>query len=154
MTGNGCQETCIDRLIRYSGATSWNNRHNLYWIQNWNAGSNQIISVLFALSHCAQHWWLDPKPAPLAVFAAQFSSAENPPKKRLHVHDNHQFTFAYVVNLWCSLYTRQNTCLLCSWLLLTDSSFYVIVLCAIFQCISAENVGSQPYFSRIFYLSR
>jgi len=25
--------------------------------------------------------WLDPKPAPLAVFAAEFSSAENLPKK-------------------------------------------------------------------------
>jgi len=30
----------------------------LYWIQNRDAGSNQIISVLFALSHYAEHWWL------------------------------------------------------------------------------------------------
>ena len=52
------------------------------------------------------------------------------------------------------MYRLQNTCLLCSWLLLTacDSSFLVYcVMCntsAVFN--SAKNVGSQPNFSRIF----
>jgi len=71
------------------------------------------LSAFSSTFKAVLEYQLDPKPAPLAVFAAESSSAENPPKKSwlaeyaiyssisaesLHrvcfVHDNYKFTVA------------------------------------------------------------
>ena len=98
---------------------------------------------------------LNPKPAPLAVFTAEFPSAENLPKKALAscLFCARQSRVSFCIScdveeillcrtdsgsrVLCSVYRLQNTCLPRSRLLLTDSSFLVYcVMCntsAVFQ---------------------